>query len=526
MKKGLKKLCACVLAASLVVAGLALTPAEFQAAKKPALNKKKVSVDVGSTYKLKIKNAVKAAKTTWKTSKKSVVSISKKSEKGKNAYALIKGESAGSAKIIATYKAGKTKKKLTCAVTVTSTGTETNIPAGTTTTVPAATTNQPAGTVTTAPPTLTTPPNTNVTEAPAEPEATASPTVRPTRTPRATATPTAVPTSTPKLEDVSGALNLSGVTSNPDGAATYSSGKIVINDTNSGEGATNVFIPLPSKVLYEENVTIVLKGSSSKADNAFRVWIGNGGSNGAAEIKTIQNLSVGEFSETFTLTAKTQAVAESGGIGTADIDTLTIKSTGVDGPRITGITIDSIEIYYIDRGATVGGATAAPKPTNTPGPTTAPNDASGSLDLSKMTQESDGMATYSSGKIQINDNNSGDGATVVYIPLPAKVQYEETVTIVVKGSSSKDNNAIRIWIGNGGASGVVEQKRIENIATGEFSETFTLTAKTQAAAEGVNIGTADIDRLTIKSTSNTGPRITGITIDSIKIYYTKSKRCR
>ena len=115
MKK-MKRVFATVLCLALVLS-LAQT-AGVEAAKKPKLNKKKVNVTVGKTKTVKVKNGVKKAKVTWKTSDKSVAVIAKKSKAGNKAFAKIKGVKAGNAKVTAVYKLGKTKKRLVCKVNV------------------------------------------------------------------------------------------------------------------------------------------------------------------------------------------------------------------------------------------------------------------------------------------------------------------------------------------------------------------------------------------------------------------------
>ena len=80
------------------------------AAAKPKLNKKKITIKVGKTKKLKIKN-LKGKKVKWKTSNKSVVKIKKT---GKKTVVKLKGKKAGTATI--TAKVGK--KKFKCKVTV------------------------------------------------------------------------------------------------------------------------------------------------------------------------------------------------------------------------------------------------------------------------------------------------------------------------------------------------------------------------------------------------------------------------
>ena len=101
MKK-INKIVAVLCAAAMVVGSIAYTPAESEAAKAPKLNKKTISVKVGSKYKIKLKNGNKKAKVTWKINKKKVARITKKSTKGKKAFATVKGLKKGKAKLTAT----------------------------------------------------------------------------------------------------------------------------------------------------------------------------------------------------------------------------------------------------------------------------------------------------------------------------------------------------------------------------------------------------------------------------------------
>ena len=131
-----------------------ISPGQIQAkAKKPALSKKKVEIMAGKKTTIKVKRGKKAAKVSWKTSKKSVVKIVKKTKKGNKARATIKGVRAGKAKITAVYKLGKKKTKLTCKVTVKAkdSGTDkkpTGSPSGNTSGKP---TGSPSGSPSTAP---------------------------------------------------------------------------------------------------------------------------------------------------------------------------------------------------------------------------------------------------------------------------------------------------------------------------------------------------------------------------------------
>lgn len=89
----------------LLVAALIFSmPGTAKAKGKVKLNKTRMSVTIGSTVELKVKNTTK--KVTWSSNKKTVASV--------NSYGEVTGKKAGTAKI--TAKVGK--KKLTCNVTV------------------------------------------------------------------------------------------------------------------------------------------------------------------------------------------------------------------------------------------------------------------------------------------------------------------------------------------------------------------------------------------------------------------------
>ena len=81
-----------------------LTLGNAKTSAKVKLNKTKVTIHVGESYKLQVKGTKK--KVTWKSSKKSVVTVNKKG--------VVTGKKAG--KSIITAKVGK--KKLKCKVTV------------------------------------------------------------------------------------------------------------------------------------------------------------------------------------------------------------------------------------------------------------------------------------------------------------------------------------------------------------------------------------------------------------------------
>lgn len=181
-KRKWKQGIAVLTAAALVLTGI-IVPGSAGAKAKIRLNKKKVTIKVGGKVTLKLKNAKK--KVIWKSSKKKVASVSAKG--------IVRGKSAGTAKITAKSN----KKSYTCTVIVKEKRDsfvepdETEMPG--TTTVPTA---KPTGEPTKTPVN----PTSNPTKAPAS-EAPVNPTkapVNPTKepvdpTPEPTTAPTAAP---------------------------------------------------------------------------------------------------------------------------------------------------------------------------------------------------------------------------------------------------------------------------------------------------------------------------------------------
>lgn len=102
MKKFKKLFCA-VMCVVMLASIAAVAPVTANAA-APKLNKKKITIRVGKTYKLTLKNA-KASKVKWSTSKSSVATV----YKGK-----VTAKKKGTAKVTAKYKG----KKYVCTVTV------------------------------------------------------------------------------------------------------------------------------------------------------------------------------------------------------------------------------------------------------------------------------------------------------------------------------------------------------------------------------------------------------------------------
>ncbi|MCI8307107.1 MAG: hypothetical protein HFH14_03560 [Lachnospiraceae bacterium] len=110
----MRKLCAAmsVLLTVAVAAPMLSGSTPVDAAKKPKLSKSKLTMTVGSSKTLKVKNYKK--KVTWKTSKKAVAKLSSV----KKTSVKVTAKKKGSAKVTATVKVSGKKKVLTCKVTV------------------------------------------------------------------------------------------------------------------------------------------------------------------------------------------------------------------------------------------------------------------------------------------------------------------------------------------------------------------------------------------------------------------------
>lgn len=227
---------ALLLAAGMLVSQMSGVSADAKA-KKPKLSRTKVSVTVGKTKRVTVKNAKKV---TWKVTKKAaqIVKLTKKSKKG----ATIKGLKKGTAKISVQMKNGKKKVKKTITVKVSS------VKKVVVTAEPAKTTKKPANGSTNGPtkepvkePTAT-PTATSTTEPSAEP--TATPTATSTTEPSATpaATPTEEPSATPLPDLVLEGDDLgagASYTYVPNGFGQYSSmGVFEIDKSKLSEGTT------------------------------------------------------------------------------------------------------------------------------------------------------------------------------------------------------------------------------------------------------------------------------------------------
>lgn len=101
-----------LLSFAMVLSGL--TPSGIAKTKNPKLNKGKVTVKVGETFTLKLKNVSSKAKVKWTSKSPKVAEIVKSTKK----TVKIKGKKVGKTTVKATYKLGKKAKTLSCKITV------------------------------------------------------------------------------------------------------------------------------------------------------------------------------------------------------------------------------------------------------------------------------------------------------------------------------------------------------------------------------------------------------------------------
>lgn len=110
MRKKSKRLTALLLSLLMVISLLPTTGLTVEAAAKPKLAKKSVSIVVGGKAKIKVKNAPKKAKITYKSAKKNIATVSKKG--------TVKGIKSGTTKITVSIKKNSKTTKLIYKVTV------------------------------------------------------------------------------------------------------------------------------------------------------------------------------------------------------------------------------------------------------------------------------------------------------------------------------------------------------------------------------------------------------------------------
>lgn len=251
MRRTFKKSCAVIMAAAMLI-GVAPTGSVADAApkaKKIVLNAKTKKLNVGQKFTLKVKKITpsKAKKNvTWKTSKKSVATVSSKG--------LVKAVKAGTAVITATAKSNK-KVKAKCTVKVSAA-----------TTVTATPTAAPTATATAA-----------------APVATATATVAPTATPKPTAKPTATPFVLPEksLKESTDLYNV-GTVINYDKTQDKSFGELakqqfdVVSFENEMKGYSLIDTGASQSAVKEKNDEKVIACNFDRADEMVKWCIDKG----------------------------------------------------------------------------------------------------------------------------------------------------------------------------------------------------------------------------------------------------------
>lgn len=312
MKKSVK-ITSLVCAAALLVSSV-LSPAStvvHAKAKKPALSKKKLSVKIGKSAKLSVKRA-KGWKISWKSKNKKIATVKKA---GKYA-AKITAKKKGTVKITATVKKGKTRRILTCKVTVSAAGrispapstavpsvpsanpatqapgnpdvprsTPTATPAGGTpekpTATPAATavmTVNPSSAPTAAPPAVSTEEPTSVPTAEPTEKPTAPPTVKPSVKPTV---PTAAPTVTPLApsqipENAIQGSKVKGTSNASVNASVGTTGAVTEFKASTQYSQADFLLAAPISLSTVENVEFTLSVKGTPDSVSFKLYDSDG----------------------------------------------------------------------------------------------------------------------------------------------------------------------------------------------------------------------------------------------------------
>ncbi len=492
----IKKSMAYALVAAMIVT---LAPANNAgAAKKVKLNRKTATVFVGKTVKIKVQNAKKTAKVTWKSSKAKVAKIKKSTKKG-NASATIAGVKEGKSTITATIKTGKKKSSVKCNVTV-----KKDV------TVPAA--SQGPVVVPSAQPAVSTQPTATVQPTQDVPKTT--PTKRPSPTPKPSPTPSPTPMPVDEFEfeavkngipiDVSTYEKIGG-----NGSYNKDTKRVEINDTSAADVSQGTWVlPETVPVIQEGDIVTFRVQGYNYGNSGFRFWIGSGISGGCTPVQLSneidEELKIGEVGYPVAVEGedggqpkylnqmqlvvdeKTKAfdVTFSFKAGTSQNDTqgvypnLTLKyimSGGTSG-YIDGLCIENI--YYItDEDQT--------PPTDDPSNTDKPSNTDAPAVVKKVDFSTSQQSQYynaDENKLVFNDS---EGSTELYLNLPEAIAAGKEVKFTVKGTYTGDTG-FRLWIGNG-PNNKAEAVKVfpADFKQGEFEETFTM--KAQEACEYITI---------------------------------------
>lgn len=262
MRKGIMRKAAWAMAGALMFTSVLGSSVVSQAApktKKIVMNKKKVTLKVGKTFKLKVKkvNPTKASKAvTYKSNKTKIATVSKKG--------VIKAKKVGKAKITVVSKKNK-KAKATVNVVVKKAA-SVKVPAVTTAPIVSATPVASAAPGTSAPPSVTQTPATSATPVPTSTPVTTKP-------PKTQPPKTTTPSPTPKYEkpdETAPPTNFVDLTSDdsyhnesPDGATVEKNedGSLTITFTKQW-AAINFYLPDNAQIYYSAYKSVALTYTS------------------------------------------------------------------------------------------------------------------------------------------------------------------------------------------------------------------------------------------------------------------------
>ncbi|MBE5936742.1 MAG: hypothetical protein E7265_01780 [Lachnospiraceae bacterium] len=467
VKKGI----AIVLAAAMVITMAPANEADA-AKKKPKLNVTKKTIAKGGKLKLKVKNATKKTKVTWKATGKGIVKLAKKKGLNNTVTAVKNGKST----VKATVQVSKKKKvTLKCAVTVKKATPKTTTPAT------VATPTAPVGNVTNAPVQASATPV-------AGPDATATvvPTPKATRTPKPTKTPepTAIPIDdTVTFEAVEGIKIENSTYNRAEGNSKYIEDKDIV-EVNDPQNQTHGSWAMPADmtVAVGDVVTFRVQGFF-KGTQTVRFWIGTEGNGGCTPIKLVKTVEegteivdwpccynadaedptqigepmVGVSGETtngaafrkdqkalnadpetgkFDVTFSLKAGTSQNDVGT-DFSRFTIK--GIIGNNIDGLVVKNIYITGLN------GNPAKPSTPSTedPTPTEDPYANVQGIDLSGT------KAFYGKGTVEYDEESNSFTAkdnAGVSIPLGQTVDADESIKLTIIGTAP--TGGFRLWMSN------------------------------------------------------------------------------
>ena len=485
VKRGMALLCAM----SLLTSSL-LTPegmSEVQAkSKKPALSKKKISITVGKSAKIKVKNA-KGMKIKWKSKNKKIATV-KKSGK----YAVkIKAKKAGNTKVTATIRKGKKRYTRTCKVKVSTASTGTGkepTTTGTTSTGTVSTNTPPSGGT-------SSPQTTEPSETTAAPTATAAATSTTTATAvttsssTATATATSAVTATPTPMVSENLVAGSTVKSKDNNVSAKVEGGKAVTEfagaTQYSQATYNLASAVPLSNVLSIQYSLTVKGTPDSV--CFKLY-----NTAGSELSKITNYNktTGEYKITIPDELKTETV---GGYAI-------MTNSDITGTQTAEATLNSLTFTY-------SGATPTPP---APTPTRKPVE-SDNVTLSAAsclgTGAIEGDPTYNDdGSVTVTlTQESGGGGIVFYVDASkTAVDLSGYKEVVFRVTSDVEAPACFNWYKGTGywTSGVAVALGYSTFSTTEKTYSYSLNGVTGCYGFGVKYNTygSDLSKIPTKVT--------------------------